>query len=92
MGGAVYRLGAALHDLKDPSRVLGVADEWILEPEDPWERVGYVHNVVFCCGAVPEDDGTLKVYWGGADTVICAGTVHAEELVDLCLKGSRPPM
>ncbi|MFH0915375.1 MAG: glycoside hydrolase family 130 protein, partial [bacterium] len=25
MGGAVYRLGAALHDLKDPSRVLGVA-------------------------------------------------------------------
>ncbi len=62
MGGAVYRLGAALHDLKDPSRVLGVADEWILEPEDPWERVGYVHNVVFCCGAVPEDDGTLKVY------------------------------
>jgi predicted GH43/DUF377 family glycosyl hydrolase len=92
MGGAVYRLGAALHDLKDPSRVLGVADEWILEPEDPWERVGYVHNVVFCCGAVPEDDGTLKVYWGGADTVICAGTVHAEELVDLCLKGSRTPM
>jgi len=92
MDGSVYRLGVALHDLQDPSKVLGVADEWILEPEDPWERVGYVHNVVFCCGAVPEDDGTIKVYWGGADTVMCVGTARADDLVDLCLEGSRPPM
>jgi hypothetical protein len=48
MDGAVYRLGVALHDLADPSHVLGVADEWILQPEDPWEVSGYVHNVVFC--------------------------------------------
>lgn len=92
MDGSVYRLGAALHDLHDPSRVLGVADQWILEPEDQWERVGYVHNVVFCCGAVPEDDGTIKVYWGGADTVVCAGIVRTDDVVDLCLKDPRPPM
>jgi predicted GH43/DUF377 family glycosyl hydrolase len=92
MDGSVYRLGAALHDLHDPSRLLGVADEWILEPEDPWERVGYVHNVVFCCGAIPEDDGTIKVYWGAADSVVCAGTVRADDLVDLCLKDPRPPL
>jgi len=90
MGGAVYRLGVALHDLHDPSRVLGVADEWILQPEDPWEVVGYVHNVVFCCGAVTEDDGTIKLYWGGADTVMCAGTAVTEDLVDRCLSGARP--
>ena len=66
MGGAVYRLGAALCDLDDPSRVLGVADDWILQPEDPWEVTGYVHNVVFCCGAVQEEDGSIKIYWGGA--------------------------
>jgi len=92
MDGAVYRLGAALHDLEDPGRVLGVADEWILQPEDPWEVSGYVHNVVFSCGAVAEPDGMLKVYWGGADTVICAGTVETEALVDLCLTRSRPPI
>jgi len=62
MDGAVYRLGVALHELEDPARLIGVADEWILQPEDPWERTGYVHNVVFCCGAVAEDDGTLKLY------------------------------
>ena len=66
MAGCVYRLGAALHKLDDPAQILGVADRWILQPEDPWEVVGYVHNVVFTCGAVPEDDGTLKLYWGVA--------------------------
>lgn len=92
MDGSVYRLGVALHDLEDPANVLGVADRWILQPEDPWERVGYVHNVVFTCAAVPEEDGTLKLYWGGADTVMCAGTAVIDELVDLCLTQSRPPL
>lgn len=90
MDGAVYRLGVALHDLEDPARLIGVADDWILQPEDPWERTGYVHNVVFTCGAVAEDDGTLKLYWGGADTVMCAGTASIAELVELCRNKSRP--
>ncbi|UCF10612.1 MAG: glycoside hydrolase family 130 protein [Candidatus Bipolaricaulota bacterium] len=92
MDGAVYRLGVALHDLEDPAHVLGVCDRWILQPEDPWEVTGYVHNVVFTCGAVPEEDGTVKVYWGGADKVMCVGTAVLEELVDLCLEESRPPL
>lgn len=92
MDGAVYRLGVALHDLEDPARLIGVADDWILQPEDPWERTGYVHNVVFTCGAVAEDDGTLKLYWGGADTVMCAGTASIAELVELCRTKPRPPL
>jgi predicted GH43/DUF377 family glycosyl hydrolase len=90
MAGHVYRLGAALHELDDPAQILGVGDRWILQPEDPWEITGYVPNVVFTCGAVPEDDGTLKLYWGGADKVMCAGTAIIDELVDLCLKEARP--
>ena len=90
MDGAIYRLGVALHDLRDPARVLGVCDRWILQPEDPWEVTGYVHNVVFTCGAVPEPDGTVKLYWGAADKVMCAGTARLDELVDLCLEDSRP--
>ncbi|HHN72538.1 MAG TPA: glycosidase [Thermopetrobacter sp.] len=91
MDGSIYRLGVALHDLEDPARVT-VADEWILQPEDPWERTGYVHNVVFTCAAVAEDDGTLKLYWGGADTVMCAGVARIAELVDLCRRRPRPPL
>ena len=92
MDGSVYRLGVALHDLKNPAKIIAVGDEWILQPKDPWELTGYVHNVVFSCAAVPEEDGFLKLYWGGADTVMCAGTANIEALVDHCLEPSRPPM
>jgi predicted GH43/DUF377 family glycosyl hydrolase len=89
MAGSVYRLGVAVHDLNDPAKVLAIGDNWILEPEDPWERTGYVPNVVFTCGAVPEDDGTIKLYWGGADTVMCAGTAKIDDLVDHAFASPR---
>ena len=92
MAGAVYRLGVALHDLQNPAHIIGVSDQWILQPEDPWEVTGYVPNVVFTCGAVPEDDGTVKIYWGAADNVMCVGTSVIDELVERCLTSSRPPM
>lgn len=92
MDGCVYRLGVALHDLEDPSIIIAVGDEWILEPEEVYEITGYVHNVVFTCGAVPEDDGSVKIYWGGADKVMCVGTANLEALVDHCLDNPRKPL
>lgn len=92
MSGVVYRLGVALHDLEDPSKIIGIADEWILQPEDPWEIIGYVSNIVFTCGAVAEDDGSVKIYWGGADSVMCMGTANINNLVDMCLNNPRKPL
>lgn len=92
MDGSVYRLGVALHDLKDPSVIRGVSDKWILQPEEIYEVTGYVHNVVFTCGAVPEEDGSIKIYWGAADSVMCVGTADVNELIDLCLNNSRNPL
>jgi len=82
-------VGLALHDLQDPFHVIGVSDNRILQPEAPWEGSGYVHNVVFTCGTIPEEDGTLKIYWGGADTVMCVGTANIKELIELCINSSR---
>ncbi len=89
MDGCVYRLGVVLHNLEDPSQIIAVGDEWILQPEEVYEITGYVHNVVFTCGAVPEKDGSIKIYWGGADKVMCVGTANIEHLVDHCLNNSR---
>ncbi len=89
MAGSVYRLGVALHDLAHPAKIIAVGDEWILQPEEIYEITGYVPNVVFTCGAIPEPDGSVKIYWGGADTVMCVGTANIEELVDHCLNNSR---
>lgn len=90
MDGCVYRLGVALHDLKDPAKIIGVGNRWILQPEEVYEITGYVHNVVFTCGALEEGDGTLKLYWGGADKVMCVGTTKIEALIEHCLNDMRP--
>ncbi len=38
---------------------------------------------------VAEDDGTLKIYWGPADTVMCVGTASIADLVQLCRNKPR---
>ncbi|HOB09712.1 MAG TPA: glycosidase [Limnochordia bacterium] len=75
----VYRLGAALLDRRDPTKVLKRLPEPILEPELPWEREGNVPNVVFSCGQVVHN-GYLYVYYGAADTVIGAARVALSEI------------
>ncbi len=73
--GTLYRVGAMLLDADRPERVLGYAPHFIFGPEEPYERTGDVPNVVFPCGIVPEPDGTLKLYYGAADT--CIGLAEA---------------
>ncbi|WP_026487091.1 glycoside hydrolase family 130 protein [Caldanaerobius polysaccharolyticus] len=75
----VYRLGAALLDLRDPSKVVARQAEPILEPELKWEKEGLVPNVVFSCGAV-EADGVYYVYYGGADTHIGVAAVEKSKV------------
>jgi len=76
----VYSLGVALLDKKDPSQVLWRPEEPILKPEEDYERMGQVPNVVFSCGAVKVDDQVL-VYYGGADTVLCVASYELNELL-----------
>jgi predicted GH43/DUF377 family glycosyl hydrolase len=82
--GPIYRLGTLLLDLEDPSKVIGRSAIPILTPREPYERIGDVGNVVFSCGAVLEDDGEVKIYYGAADTCICVGTATISELLESC--------
>ncbi|KAF5434581.1 putative glycosyl hydrolase, GH43/DUF377 family, partial [Candidatus Methanophagaceae archaeon] len=78
----VYRLGAAMLSLDDPSKVIYRHPEPILEPERDYEIRGEVPNVVFTCGACEVGD-KYYVYYGGADRVICVATVDKEDLLGL---------
>jgi beta-1,4-mannooligosaccharide/beta-1,4-mannosyl-N-acetylglucosamine phosphorylase len=40
--------------------------------------------VVFTSGAVLEEDGEVKIYYGGADTVQCLATATLEDLIEAC--------
>lgn len=84
-GGPIYRLGVALLDLEDPSIVVSRAVVPILTPREDYERIGDIPNVVFASGAILEDNGELKVYYGAADTSICVATAQFDELLERCL-------
>ncbi|HKM78890.1 MAG TPA: glycosidase [Candidatus Bathyarchaeia archaeon] len=77
----VYRAGAALLDLENPCRVIARTPEPILEPEEKFERVGVVPNVVFPEGAVVIKD-ELKIFYGGADKVCCIASVPLGLLIE----------
>lgn len=76
----VYRLGAALLKLDDPSVVIARQKEPILEPELVWEKEGLVPNVVFSCGAAEIND-KYYVYYGAADTCIGAAGIDKNKVV-----------
>jgi predicted GH43/DUF377 family glycosyl hydrolase len=82
-GGCLYRLGLALLDLEDPRRVIRRSDEWIFAPEEPYERQGDVNGVVFPCGWILEPaSGTIRIYYGGADTCLGLATAQLPDLLD----------
>jgi predicted GH43/DUF377 family glycosyl hydrolase len=88
MDGNPYVLGVALHDHDDPARVR-VSSIPILFPTKVDCRVEedeYVHvpNVVFTCGAVYRNDGSILIYYGGNDTVMNVGISHEDVLIALC--------
>jgi len=81
--GCLYRIGLALFDLEDPTRCLRRGTKWIMGPELDYERTGDVGDVVFPCGYTRGDDeDTLKVYYGAADTAIGLASGSIREMLD----------
>ena len=102
-----YRLGAALLDKNDPSKVIWRGNQPILEPVESYETIGFIDVIeggfetlkktsfedlhrlsqqqklpkaIFCCGAVEEDAGSLRLYYGASDTVICTATIDLDTI------------
>ena len=75
-----YRIGAVLLDLDDPAIVLARTTDPIFEPEESYEKVGIVNNVVFPCGMAVRD-GILYIYYGGADTVVGVATIELDVIL-----------
>lgn len=84
-----YYLGAMLLDLEDPSKVIAAPKEFVLAAEKDYECVGQTPNVVFTSGAVVMPDGTLNVYYGGADTRMCLAQTTVDDLVAYCLAANE---
>lgn len=95
MDGNPYVLGVALHDLDDYRRVR-MSSIPVLFPSPADCRTSedaYVHvpNVVFSCGMLRRNNGTLLIYYSGNDTVLNVGFSHEDVLADLCVRYGQDP-
>jgi beta-1,2-mannobiose phosphorylase / 1,2-beta-oligomannan phosphorylase len=68
-----YKIGAMMLDRDNPAKVLYRTHAPIIEPNEAYENEGFKAGVVYPCGSVIMND-KLNIYYGGADTVVCAAT------------------
>ncbi len=85
-----YKLGAMLLDPDDPTRVLRRAAAPVLSPDTPYENHGKP-GIIYACGAVIRD-GTVFVYYGGADKVVCVATAPLAPFLDALEEGEPSPL
>jgi predicted GH43/DUF377 family glycosyl hydrolase len=75
-----YCIGAILLDLDDPCRVIGQSTEPILVPTGT-ERIGYVPNVVYSCGAMIHA-GNLILPYAMSDVATSIAVIELQQLLD----------
>lgn len=74
-----YSIGAVLLDLEDPARVIGELTEPLISPTED-ERIGYVPNVVYTCGALLHN-GSLIIPYAVSDVITKFAKVNIDELL-----------
>lgn len=84
--GPLFRLGAAILDGENPDKMIDRTNIPILSPREDYERVGDLSNVVFCTGAIIENDTELRLFYSGADSCLCLGSTTIDEVVNACSK------
>jgi predicted GH43/DUF377 family glycosyl hydrolase len=85
--GVIYRMGLALLDLEEPTRIIRRGDEWVMSPREPYEIIGDVGYVVFPCGQVADEGtGEIRLYYGAADTSIAMAFGNVAEILDWLMK------
>jgi predicted GH43/DUF377 family glycosyl hydrolase len=83
-----YRVGCVLLDLKDPGLVLARSTQPIFSPEEQYEKVGIVNNVVFPCGVVVKK-GVLYLYYGGGDRVVGVATLKLDVILKALVRSMK---
>ena len=84
---SVYRVGALMLDLEDPTKVVGRTRNFIMEPTEYYEKTGLViPNVIFPTANIIRD-GKVWIYYGCCDTCIGLATVPLEDLIEQTMSG-----
>lgn len=80
-GNRLFSVEALLLDLKNPFKIIGRTNFPLLIPEEYYERIGIVPNIVFPTGALLQKN-KIKLYYGATDTTVCLATVSLPDLLN----------
>lgn len=86
-----YKIGAMMLDRENPEKVLYRTHTAIIEPNERYENEGFKAGVVYPCGAVIKD-GSLNIYYGGADTVVCAAKADLNTFLNEMKRNREPKL
>lgn len=90
--GFVYSLGTALLDRERPWIVVARSAEYLLSPQEQYECVGDVPNVVFPTSMLCDSTSRrLAIYYGAADTTTALAFGYVDELVRFTIEHSITP-
>ncbi len=88
--GFVYSTGVALLDLEQPWKVIARGAPYVMSPQQTYECVGDVPNVVFPCAALCDaPSGRLAIYYGAADTVTGLAFAYVDELIQFAKENNE---
>lgn len=76
-----YRVGAALLEKDRPHKVIARSRNCVFQAEAPYEKSGFVPNVVFPTGLLRRGD-ELWMYYGAADTCVCLATARLRDVME----------
>lgn len=76
-----YEAAAMLLDLDRPARILRRSAGPVLTPTEPFERAGFVPDVVFPTGVIRRDD-SLLIYYGAGDKYTAVAFMPLAEILD----------
>ncbi|MDR9747996.1 glycoside hydrolase family 130 protein [Paenibacillus taichungensis] len=88
--GLRYVLYTFATDLNDPARIIAKPGGHFIAPYDD-ERVGDVSNVIFCNGAVVNEQGDVFIYYASSDTRCHVATTTLDKLVDYTFNTPADP-
>ncbi|MBI4009197.1 hypothetical protein HY357_03115 [Candidatus Roizmanbacteria bacterium] len=75
-----FRIEAVLLDLKEPQKIIGRIHGPLLLPQESYEQMGNVQDVVFPEGALIEDN-KIRIYYGAADTSCAVAEGNTNEFM-----------
>lgn len=82
-GQVYYSAGAALLDLRNPSKVIARSpkNNPLFHPTQNYEQKGFTKNVIFPTGVVPTlDKKNLLIFSGGADSTVSVKMISFKEI------------